>query len=198
MTTRLTWSDLLIEDATITDHRLFEDWAWLVHAPFRPIAATKFGDLFIERPDGRVEMLDAQEGTLRELAASIADFRQLINTEPKQTEWLLSLLVLTLHEKGVVAGAGEGYAFKTPLVLGGKAVSENVMVSDLVVLVSLAGQLHRQLQTMPPGAPITAFIMKQPEASPAQTRRRCQNCNYQEERAGEDGKICPACGTYFR
>jgi hypothetical protein len=147
----------LVEDPALDHHALLEDWSWLLKKPFRVIAGTKFGDWFIERPEGAVEILDALDGSLRQVASSSAEFQRLLNTKEKQEEWLLSLLVLTLHEKGVVPGPGQCYTFKVPPVLGGKAESDNVEVSNLKAWVSFCAQLHEQLQTLPPGTRITEF-----------------------------------------
>jgi len=144
--TKLTWSDLLIEPPELDPEILAHGWAWLVKGRFRAIAATKFGDWFLERPDGCVQMLDAIEGTLEQVASSHAEFQGLINTREKQEEWLLPELVFTLHEKGIVPARGECYSFKLRLVLGGKAVSDNVEVCALTLWVSISGQLHEQTQ----------------------------------------------------
>jgi hypothetical protein len=146
---KLTWADLLIEDRSL-DHRVvLSDWSWLLGDVFSVIAGTKFGDWFILRPDGHVDLLDALEGELREVASSYEEFTRLINTRERQEEWLLSLLVLTLHEQGVIPGPGQCYAFKVPPILGGKADSSNVEVMSLTVWVSLCGQLHREIKEMP-------------------------------------------------
>jgi hypothetical protein len=158
---KLTWDDLLIEDPTLDFQRLLADWKWLLQGQYRVVAGTKFGDWFIERPNGAVEILDATDGSLRQLAESTAAFRASINTQARQEEWLLSLLVLSLHEKGVIPGPGQCYGFKIPLILGGKAITDNVQVMDLVVWVSLCGQLHEQLSRLPPGGRITGFEVQE-------------------------------------
>jgi hypothetical protein len=157
---KLTWDDLLIEDPSLGYERLLEDWSWLLKGAFRVLAASKFGDWFVERPSGPVEMLDAMEGNLREVAPSRAEFQRLINTYEKQEEWLLSELVLALHEKGVVPAAGQCYAFKVPPILAGQVDSESVEVMDLAVWVSICGQLHRQVQAMSPGTRISGLTLK--------------------------------------
>ncbi len=155
MSIKLTWADLLIEDATLDHEVLLGDWQWLLNGRFRVIAGSKFGDWFIARPDGRVELLDAMDGTLRVVAPSYQEFQRLLNTQAKQEEWLLSLLVLSLHEAGVVPGPGQCYSFRIPPALGGKATSDNVEVMDLLVWVSICGQLHQQIRDLPPGTKIS-------------------------------------------
>jgi len=153
----LGWDDLLFEDATLDYEALLDDWRWILNGRFRVVAGTKFGDWFMERPDGQVQFLDAIDGTIREVATSTVEFRSMINTQEKQEEWLLSPLVLTLHENGVVPASGQCYGFKLPPVLGGKVESDNVEVIDLRLWVSLCGQIHRQVQSLPPGTKISGF-----------------------------------------
>jgi len=157
MPDRLTWDDLLIEGSELEPDILAHGWSWLVKGRFRAIAASKFGDWFLERPDGTVEMLDAIEGTLEQVASSYAEFQQLINTPEKQELWLLSELVFTLHEKSIIPTSGECYSFKLPLVLGGKAESDNVEVCSFRLWVSLSGQIHEQSRNLPEGTRVTGF-----------------------------------------
>lgn len=160
MSFQLGWADLMIEDPDLDPEALLRDWRWLLKGRFRLVAGSKFGDWFVERPDGSVEFLDAIEGTVRGLASSPREFRNLINTTEEQEEWLLSPLVLTLHEKGLVPGSGQCYGFKIPPILGGKVESDNVEVMNLAVWVSLCGQIHRQVQPLPPGTRISGFRLE--------------------------------------
>ena len=128
-----------------------------VKGEYRAIAASKFGDWFLERPDGTVQMLDAIEGTLEQVASSFNEFRELINMQARQEEWLLSELVFTMHEKNVIPSRGECYSFKLPLVLGGKAESQNVEVCDFRIWVSICGQIHEQTRGLTEGTRISGF-----------------------------------------
>jgi hypothetical protein len=46
---------------------------------------------------------------------------------------------------------GKSYSFKIPMVLGGKATTDNVEIFDLVVWVSIIGQIHKQVKEIPQG-----------------------------------------------
>ncbi len=158
MKARLSWDDLLIEAAALDVRTLEHGWAWLLDwRDFHAIAASKFGDWFLARADDTVYMLDGIEGALVKVASSSQEFQALVNMREKQEQWLLSELVLTLHEEGVVPAAGQCYSFKLPLVLGGKAESSNVELCDLQVWMSLCGQIHQQTQALPEGARISGF-----------------------------------------
>jgi T6SS immunity protein Tdi1, C-terminal len=159
--TKLTWDDLLTENPATDVATLFDDWQWLLKDEFRPLAWSKFGDCFLERRDGSVEMLDVVDGTVRKLAASRDEFYSLINMQENQEEWLMSLLVFDLHERELVPKPGECYAFTIHPLLGGKLVADNVMVMSLRVWCSMSGQLHQQLHDKPKDFIITGFRVKQ-------------------------------------
>jgi len=144
------WNDLLIDDSTLDFSKLLQDWRWLLDGSFRVVVGSKFGDWFVERPGGTVEMLDMQNGQLREVAASRDEFYQLIRTREKQEEWLRSGLVTSLHEKGIVPEPGQCYAFSVPPILGGTVDPESVELMDLGVWVSFCGQIQEQVRNLPP------------------------------------------------
>lgn len=158
---QLTWNDLIVEDLG-NAAALLEDWDWLVKGQFRPIIANRFGDWFLGRPDGRVEWLSMLDGELVDVAASAAEFEQSINSQTKQEEWLLSLTVFALHERGLIPGPDQCYAYKIPPALGGSFELDNVEVMDWRVYSSICGQLHRQLKAMAPGSKITGFVVNGP------------------------------------
>lgn len=150
-----TWIDLLIDDPNLDYSRLLQDWRWLLHGSFRVVVGSKFGDWFVERPGGEVEMLDMRKGEICQVAASRSEFYDLIRTRQKQKEWLLSDLVVRLKEKGVVPGPGQCYAFSVPPSLGGSIDPEGVEVMELEPWVSFCGQIQEQIHNLPPetGAP---------------------------------------------
>lgn len=157
MATGLTQQDLLIVDPNLDLAALLEDWAWLLSGEFRAMAASKFGDWFVQRPDGSVEMLDLVEGKLKKVAETGAEFQARLNTPQGRQDLLLADLIEQLHERGMVPGPGECYSFKTPPVLGGAIDPDNVELSDLAVWVSIAGQIHHQVKDLPAGTNITGF-----------------------------------------
>jgi Domain of unknown function (DUF1851) len=154
------WIDLLIDDPSLDFSKLLEDWRWLLVGSFRVVVGSKFGDWFVERPGGAVEMLDMQSGQIRQVAGSRDEFYQLIRTREKQQEWLRSDLVVSLHEMGVVPAAGQCYAFSVPPILGGTVDPQSVELMDLAVWVSFCGQIQEQVRNLPPETPISEVIVK--------------------------------------
>src|SRR5262245_26522760 len=78
--TKLTWDDLFIQDAQIDFERIFSCWPQLT-GKVRPIGLSAFGDLFFERPDETVWMLDTFSGEVRRVAASQVEFSKLMNSQ---------------------------------------------------------------------------------------------------------------------
>ncbi len=135
----------LLVNPSEVDVGALSDWRWLLVGSFRPLAMTRFGDWFIERPGGDVEFLDTLEGGLRPVASSVEAWRALLHTAEGR-ELLMAEMVELMASKGVVPGPGECYGFRVAPILGGGLGSENVQIYSLPVYLAIQGQLHRQLQ----------------------------------------------------
>lgn len=117
---RLKWADLLIDDITPDQFREWIDpWAGVVGGTVAPAFLSKFGVWFLRRPAGTVEMLDVFTGHVQQVADSYEAFVREVNEQWWQEVYLLSELVLQLHEAGKVAGPGQCYAFAPHPALGG-------------------------------------------------------------------------------
>lgn len=80
-----------------------------------------------------------------------------LNTRETQQDLLMPWLVAAANEAGLVPGATEVLSFKVPQVLSGTTNVDNLEVSDFVVALTLAGQIHKQVNDLPAGTPITGF-----------------------------------------
>jgi len=146
---RLTWSDLLIEDLNADACRQWlGHWSWLIGGRLAPIFLNTFGSWFIRRPEGPVEFLDVLTGTVEQVAGSYEEFIRLVNGPPWQEIYLLSQLVFELHGQGKVPGPGQCYALTPHPALGGpnpvcgdSIDPQFVMIMDIGVWQSLCGQL---------------------------------------------------------
>ncbi len=105
----LPWKDLVVEAAPEAEARSWlEPWAELLcHGAFRVLFLNRFGCAFLERPDGRVEMLDVFYGQLEPLAASGAEFAEMVGDPAWREVYLLADYVVRLHAAGKVAGDEE-------------------------------------------------------------------------------------------
>lgn len=140
--------------------KLLDQWGWIVPAPATPLFLSAFGDWVFGHPDGSLWMLSVLEGSYSQIARDATEY----NTLNKSVEWLESTFIAGWQ----VIAAGHGMqplkdqclGWKLPPVLGGKFEVANLQLFDMAVYQFLMGQLHRQLQQLPPGARITEFKLE--------------------------------------
>jgi hypothetical protein len=135
------------------------DWQWLPELTGKqPLVTSAFGDVFLRGEDG-VWFLDTVEGNVSRQWDSPNDLQQQLNTRDGQDRFLMAGLVETAVGAGLVAGQGEVLSFKVPPVLGGQFDVDNLDVTDLVVALSVAGQIHRQVKDLPPGTQVSGVTV---------------------------------------
>lgn len=141
--------------------RGLQDWQWLPGlAGKTPIVTSAFGDVFLQGDDG-VWFLDTIEGTLTREWDGAMLLRERLNTAEGQDRFLLAGLVETASRLGLVPGESQVLSFKIAPVLGGQIDTTNVEVMDLVVALSVTGQLHRQVKDLPPGTKISGVVLEE-------------------------------------
>lgn len=146
---RLTWDDLIIEAITPEQFRRWiAPWTGVVTGRIAPAFLSKFGTWFLRRPEGQVEMLDVFTGAIEKIADSYEAFVAQANRREWQEVYLLSELVLQLHEAGNRPGPGQCFALAPhpalggPNPLNGDVVDPHfVTVMDVVVWQSLCAQV---------------------------------------------------------
>ena len=157
---RLTWADLLIDDITPDQFRAWiAPWAGVIGGTVAPAFLSKFGVWFLRRPAGAVEMLDVFTGQLQPVTDSYEAFVREVNEPWWQEVYLLSELVLQLHEVGKVPGPGECYAIAPHPALGGPTPTNGeavdprfVLIVDVVVWQSICAQSLGVAPDAAPGA----------------------------------------------
>lgn len=60
---------------------------------------------------------------------------------------------------GLRPSEAEVYSFRVPPALGGAVDLENVELSDFVVAINIAGQIHQQIKDLPPGTAISGVSL---------------------------------------
>ena len=99
--------------------RGLEEWAWLTGGRhLEPIAASAFGDAFLQGPDA-VWFLDMMEGNLSPEWPNTQVLQTEPNTPEGQDRYLLGGIVAGAVEKGIVAGPGQVLMFSVLPALGG-------------------------------------------------------------------------------
>jgi hypothetical protein len=139
--------------------RALEDWAWLPGIESMiPLATSAFGDVFLEGEDA-VWFLDTIEGKLTREWEDTTSLQEALNTADGQARFLLDGLAEAAYARGVRPDPEQVLSFKIAPVLGGAFKPDNIEVTDLVVSLSISGQLHRQVKDLPPGTRISGFTI---------------------------------------
>ena len=121
-----------------------------------PIAASMFGDVFMQGPDG-VWFLDSLEGTLAVQWPDTRTLQTVLNTPEGQDHFLLGGIVIGANQRGLQPGPDQIFMFSLHPALGGAISSENVEVMDYVVASAICGQIRQQINALPPGTQITGL-----------------------------------------
>ena len=135
-----------------------ESWTFLDLAGKRPIFTSPFGDVFFQT-DGGFWFLDVLAGEVSCPWSSERDMSAELNTREGQDQYLMIGLADQAASAGLQPSAGEIYGFRVPPVLGGSTELSNVELSDFVVALNFAGQIHQQVRTIPPGTPISGISL---------------------------------------
>jgi type VI secretion system (T6SS) immunity protein Tdi1 len=151
------WSKLTIPLDEVDLERALAYWRWLVDRPFRPIVLTRFGDWFGEVGDGGIYRLDILEGAFTSMCASAAEFAARRDEDQQLVDWFQDGMVYAMYAAGSVPGRGQGFGYAVPPILGGELGRDNVVVVGMNSWQMFTGQLHQQLQALPPGARITGI-----------------------------------------
>lgn len=135
-----------------------ESWSFLDLADKQPLFTSPFGDIFFRTTDG-FWFLDVVGGELNHRWSTEQALSESLNSRTGQDEYLMIGLAKAADEAGLKPGASEVYGFEVPPVLGGVTEPSNVELSDFVVALNLAGQIHNQVRDLPPGTPISAISL---------------------------------------
>jgi hypothetical protein len=140
---------------------LLEAWKWLLdNQPFDVFRVTCLGDMFLINTSGQVHFLDTIEGKLSLFAGSEEEFDSKLQNRHVRQRYLATFLVRDLTDAGVTLQAGECYSPDRPPILGGALSLDNLRPIDLLVHASIMGQIHRQVNNLPPGTPISNIVIE--------------------------------------
>lgn len=138
-----------------------EAWAWTDLADKTPIFTSLFADVFFASPEG-CWFLDTIEGKLSRQWQDQDQLTAALATAEGQEQYLLASLATAAAESGLVPSEREVYDFRTPPILGGALDADNLGLMDFTVALNICGQIHGQVRSLPPGAPIGAITITPP------------------------------------
>ncbi|QBP73581.1 hypothetical protein E2K99_00445 [Herbaspirillum huttiense] len=136
----LSWNDLFVDASLLDFKALFSEWPGLIKGEVAPIGASVFGDLFYQNRSGAVFKLDVLEGGVSQIADTMQQFSELMNSEKWREYHLLSEGVALLKQKGLERSALQFFGFAPHPALAGKIDWSRVMLLDAVVWNSICAQ----------------------------------------------------------
>ena len=158
---RITLNELTVPLQHLDGERLVDDWRWLIGTSKQPILLSAIGDAFVQdQEDGAVYLLDTAAGSCTLVADDEQHLRELLNDPDWVTNHLAVHVVADFLRNGLRLEPGQVYSWKQPPALGGEYELANAEVSDIGVHFSVTGQIHRQIQNLPPGIPLDQIRMR--------------------------------------
>jgi len=135
---------------------LLADWRSLLPEGFAPWLLTKFGELLVSQPDGKIGMLQVSSFKYAVVAKDQTDFREWLVDPDKMSEWFLAPLIDRLEAAGRLLGAQQCYSFVQALGLGGALSVENITVLPIENHFYGWGKVFRKIGSLPPGTEVVA------------------------------------------
>jgi hypothetical protein len=147
-------NDYLIDQTRSDWDELLKDWAGLLPKEFTLWMVNRIGDLIIVVADGSVHMLDVGAEHISRIADNRDDFIVKVGDDNNANHWLAIPLVDACVAAGITLVAGQCYGFKTPPLLGGDYVMENMAPYSLAEHYSVLADIYRQIRDTPDRAQI--------------------------------------------
>ena len=139
---------------------LRQSWGWVGIDPLEVVGENDFGNLIIKATDGRCWRLCPEDCYCAVIANNRAELDVLSSDQEFLQDWYMSALVSLANEKIGPLSDGMKYCLKIPGVLGGEYGGDNIATAPLVELVSLSGDIARQIDSLPDGAQIKLHVVE--------------------------------------
>jgi hypothetical protein len=130
-----------------------ESWAWAGVSGKSPLAASLFGDVFLEGDEG-VFYLDVLGGTLTREWHGVQEMLAALQTPDGQELYLMAGAATAAVQAGLRLDDDQVFDFIQNPALGGAMELSNIKATNFVVAVNIAGQIHDQLRGVPEGAEV--------------------------------------------
>lgn len=157
---QVTLQDLVVPLSPDQLSNLLSDWQWLVGADVSPCLVTSAGDVFFADAGGSVRVLDIEEASHEVVAESMQAFKAGLSDQAKAHAWLGVDRYVRWRRADVDLPKGCFYSFTKPLCLGGEDSEDNIEATDPTVTISILGQIHDQIRSLPEGAPISDIRLR--------------------------------------
>jgi len=139
-------------------------WSGVLPTECKLLGASLFGDLFVARQSGEVDMLDLVSGELKQVAVCVEEFDWDLTQAQRREELLMQWLADAALSAGLKPGAAECLAFRTPPILGGQLRADNLVRWNLLAYHRGLAKLLPQVKDLPLGTELVARPADGPSA----------------------------------
>ena len=128
----LTLEDLAVPKGAYDLSTVLEHWAWRVDESFSPLLPTALGNVFLERTDRSIWLLDTWSGELHRVCDTYETFRLAITQDQEfLRHWFLSDVNAEILETGIQRMADQCFSPFVSPSLGGTIAPENFSAISL-------------------------------------------------------------------
>ncbi|MDI3335238.1 DUF1851 domain-containing protein [Defluviimonas aestuarii] len=135
-------------------------WGWAMPHARRIIATNSFGNVLIEVGDGAVWRIIPEELSCTRIAPDLASFDALNEEADFREDWEMTRLVEMAEKSCGVLQPDTVYHLVIPAVLGGQYTTDNIQRISLSELVSVSGDMARQIDNLPDGAQVAIKVVE--------------------------------------
>ena len=137
-------------------------WSWRGIEPVEVIEINSFGNVIVTTVGGRIWRICPEELKADLIADSYSTFEMLRSHPDFVEDWKMT--ALAAKAEAILGRPGEGrcYCLKYPAVLGGQYGGDNLATIGIEELVSVAGDMARQIADRPDGAHVRLETGKHP------------------------------------
>jgi len=155
----LKWDDVVIDKRAVQANAadLIEEWLWLVPRDADPMLPTACGDVFLRLSDGGIAFLDSYAGACETVAPSYEQWKAMLNESDQFEAWFRCGLICELLSTGFERKPGQCFSPYVPQIINGSWEPSNFHACDLLVHLTILGQIHRQVKRLPAGTKISGF-----------------------------------------
>lgn len=158
-TVSLSSDDLFIDLDEETADGLLEDWRWLVGSGETQVFhVTVFGDLFLQKADGRIYRLDTGRAFFEDVAEDADGWAE--QAAIHGPRWFHLPVFLTLRSLGMTLADDQVYGWRHPPFLGGVEDADNVDLVSAPVHIRHLGKLAESVKDLPPGTPVSGVNLE--------------------------------------
>jgi hypothetical protein len=129
-------------------------WGWRGVRPQALVMQNEFGNVIFTNQDGQYWRICPEELACEIVAKNEDDFVRLQNTSEFLNDWAMGQLVEQARSMFGIPSADRCYCLKIPATLGGAYTLANIATIARTELISVSGQMAKQIDDVPDGAQV--------------------------------------------